>query len=90
MKDTIIPLDSYTTAKKASRYLASRGIRAKTVKTGTGMFGCTFGISVSEPPDYICGILSEVRIRCGRAVPVPPPPPPGPPRPPKPPRPPRR
>ncbi|MCR4780788.1 MAG: hypothetical protein K5876_06810 [Ruminiclostridium sp.] len=86
---SIIPLDSYTAARKASRYLAQRGISARIEKISSGRMGCRFGIRVSEPPDMVCGILAGAGIRCGGSMPVPPPPPP-PPFPPRPPRPPRR
>ncbi|MBO6301693.1 MAG: hypothetical protein J6N15_04595 [Ruminiclostridium sp.] len=91
MKKTIIPLNSYTSAQRAVRVLARHGIKARVVKTGTSKYGCSFGISVSEPPDMVCGILADAGIRCEGAMPFPPPPPPPPwgappARPPRPPR----
>ena len=87
MKKPIIPLNSYTSAQRAVRVLARHGIKARVVKTGTSKYGCSFGISVSEPPDMVCGILADAGIRCEGSMPFPPPPPwgappPGPPRPP--------
>ena len=79
MKFTIIPLDSYTSARKAVRFLGSHGIRASVVKTGAGRYGCTFGIRVPEPPDFVCRLLGEAGIRCGERMPFPPPRPPMPP-----------
>lgn len=89
---SIIPLESYTAARKASRYLAAKGIKATAEKIGAGRQGCRFGIRVSEPPAMVCAMLSEAGIRCGSSMPVPPPPPPPPghPFPPRPPKPPRR
>ncbi|MBP3855164.1 MAG: DUF3343 domain-containing protein [Ruminiclostridium sp.] len=86
MKNTIIPLESYTAARRAARFLNSRGIYARVVKTGSGRTGCTFGISVNEPPGIVCDILRREGIRCGDSVPLPPPRPPRPPFPPRPPR----
>ncbi len=84
MRTVIIPLDSYTSAKKAVRYLASKGIRAQVEKISSGLFGCRFGIRTDEPPGKVCAMLAEVRIRCGNSIPVPPPPLPPPPPPPPP------
>ena len=89
MGNTIIPLRSYTEARKAVRILAGNGIRASVTKTGTGRYGCTFGIRTSEPPALVCAILAGAGIRCGDRMPFPPHEP-GQPRPPRPPRPPRR
>lgn len=90
MRPVIIPLDSYTSAKKAVRYLASKGIRAQVEKISSGLFGCRFGIRTDEPPEKVCAMLAEVRIRCGNSMPVPPPHGHRPPPPPPGPRPPRR
>ena|GEM_PF-872346 len=85
---SIIPLDSYTAALKAQRFLASRGVRVTVEKIGSDRHGCRFGIRTSEPPGMVCGMLAEAGIRCGDSMPVPPPPPrtPFPPRPPRHPR----
>ena len=78
---SIIPLDSYTAARKAVRYLGSRGVYARAEKIGSGPAGCRFGIRVTEPPDKVCGMLAGAGIHCGNSMPVPPPPfPPRPPR----------
>ncbi|MBP5606290.1 MAG: hypothetical protein J6X60_12255 [Ruminiclostridium sp.] len=76
MRYSIIPLDSYTTSRKAVSYLSGRGIRAYVVKTGYGRNGCGFGIRTAESPETVCRILSGAGIRCGR--PLPPGPHPGP------------
>lgn len=78
MRTVIIPLNSYTDARKAVRYLSSRGIRAHIEKISSGRGGCSFGIRTDEPPEMICAMLAEIRVRCGRSMPVPPPPPPPP------------
>ncbi len=82
MRTVIIPLDSYTDARRAVRYLSSHGIRAHIEKTGSGRGGCAFGIRTDESPARVCSMLAEIRVRCGQSMPVPPPPPPRPPRPP--------
>lgn len=88
---SIIPLDSYTAALKAKRYLASNGVFVSVEKINSDRRGCRFGIRTSDPAGMVCDMLAEVGIRCGTSMPVPPPPsPPGGPRPPRPPRPPRR
>ena len=89
MKNAIIPIGSFTAAKRASRYLAGKGITAPVERISGSPFGCGFGIRTSEPAAYICGLLDDIGIRCGGSMPVPPPPPPMPPRPPRTPRPPK-
>ena len=76
MRTVIIPLDSYTDARRAVRFLSSRGINARIEKISTGRGGCSFGIRTNEPPGRVCAMLAEIRVRCGQTLPVPPPPPP--------------
>lgn len=65
MKSTLILLNSYTEAVRASRYLNSIKIRAD-VEKSTSRGGCVYGIRVFESPDKVCRLLSAVNIRCGR------------------------
>ncbi len=67
MKSTLILLNSYTEAVRASRYLKSIKIRAD-VEKSTSRGGCVYGIRVSEPPDKVCRLLSAANIRCGRII----------------------
>ncbi len=70
MRYSIIPLDSYTTSRKAVSYLSGRGIRAYVIKTGSGKSGCGFGIRTAESPETVCRLLAGAGIRCGTVMPV--------------------
>lgn len=65
MNTFLIILDSYTEAKRASRYLNSIKIRAQVEKSTIGG-SCAYGIRVTEAPERVCRLLSAVNIRCGK------------------------
>lgn len=67
MKSYLIILDSYTEAKRASRYLSSIKIQAD-VEKSTSRGGCAYGIRVYEKPEKVCRLLSAVNVRCGRII----------------------
>ncbi len=80
MKNVIIPIGSYTAAKRASRYLARNGVRTSVEKISSSPYGCAFGLRTDAPVSYVCEMLEDIGIRCGGSMPVPPPGSPRPPR----------
>ncbi len=67
MRSTLIMLNSYTEAVRASRYLSSIKIHAD-VEKSTSRGGCAYGIRVYEQPEKVCRLLSAINIRCGRII----------------------
>ncbi len=67
MKSSLIMLNSYTDAMRASRYLSSIKIRADVEKSTSGG-SCAYGIRVYEQPEKVCRLLSAANVRCGRII----------------------
>lgn len=62
MKQSIIVLYSYTTARKAVKYLSGMNINAEITKIAGYRGGCAYGLRVQSKPEKIAAILNSAGI----------------------------
>ncbi len=62
MKNSIIVLYSYTTARKAAKYLSGMNIGAEITKISGYRGGCAYGLKVQGNPEKIARLLNGAGI----------------------------